>query len=198
MALAAEKQGFTAQDYLDWESRQTERHEYLAGEVFAMTGARATHNIIAGNFFATLRTQLRGTPCQAFIADMKLRVETLDAFFYPDVFVTCQSRDLGPEGDLYKRFPLLVVEVLSDSTAAYDRGLKFEYYQKLDSLCEYLLVEQDRRHADLFRRNAQGLWVLHPIDQQGVVTLESVGISLDLDVIYEDVRFDTPAHQAPV
>ncbi|MDD5295579.1 MAG: Uma2 family endonuclease [Rhodocyclaceae bacterium] len=189
MALPSKNEAFGAAQYLEWEATQEERHEYIAGEVFAMTGARDAHNTIALNVATSLRAALRGTPCRAFIADMKLRVETADAYFYPDVFVTCDNRDKAPEADLAKRHPCLVIEVLSDSTAAYDRGLKFEYYQALESLREYLLLEQDRRHADLFRKNGEGLWVLHPTSGYGTVSLDSIGAVLDMDAIYEDVSF---------
>jgi len=182
---------FGIDDFLTWEAEQRERHEYLAGEVFAMTGARDAHNTIAGNVFACLRNALRGGPCRVFIADMKLRVDAADAVFYPDVLVTCDTRDRAPESDMAKRHPSLIVEVLSASTAAYDRGLKFELYRRLDSLREYLLIEQDRRHVDLFRREADGRWLLQSFGPDGVIELTSVGgARLDLATIYEDVTFD--------
>lgn len=190
MALPAVKAEFDASAYLAWEALQEERHEYIAGEVFAMTGGRDAHNTIALNVATALKTALRGKPCRAFIADMKLQVAAANAYFYPDVFVTFDGRDKLPAADLAKAYPSLVVEVLSDSTAAYDRGLKFEHYQKLDSLKEYLVLEQSRRHADLFRRNDEGLWVLHPTSVTGQVILDSVGCTLDMDAIYEDVSFE--------
>lgn len=179
------KPGFSLDDYMAWEAEQVERHEYLNGEVFAMTGARDTHNTIAGNIFANVREKLRGRPCRAFIADMKLRVDTADAVFYPDVLVTCDPRDKTPESATAKHYPKLIVEVLSDSTAAYDRGLKFEHYRSIDTLQEYLLVEQDRRHVDLFRRGENGRWALEPANEI-TVELESLGTRLLLDEIYED------------
>lgn len=196
MALPLIKEDFGPAQYLEWEASQEERHEYIAGEVFAMTGARDAHNTIALNVATSLKAALRGTSCRAFIADMKLQVQAVDAFFYPDVFVTCDSRDKAPEADLAKRHPCLVIEILSESTAAYDRGLKFEYYQKLETLQEYLLLEQDRRHADLFRKNGDGLWVLHPVNEKGSVSLKSIGALLDMDGIYEDVSFDAANLQA--
>ncbi|MEY2632179.1 MAG: hypothetical protein RIR00_833 [Pseudomonadota bacterium] len=192
MALPALAERLDAATFLACEVQQPDRHEFIAGEIFAMTGGRDAHNTISGNVFALLRTALRGSPCRTFIADMKLRVDAVDGFFYPDVLVTCDSRDKSPEADLAKRHPLLLVEVLSDSTAAYDRGLKFEYYQKLDSLQEYLVIEQNRPHADLFRRNAEGLWVLHPADRGDHVALASLGLTLDMAEIYEDVAFTPP------
>lgn len=180
---------FSIDDYMAWEAEQAERHEYLNGEVFAMTGARDAHNTIAGNIFAILRSALRGTPCRAFIADMKLRVDAADAVLYPDVLVTCDPRDKTPEADTAKRHPSLIVEVLSESTAAYDRGLKFEHYREIDTLREYLLVEQDRRHIDLFRLGEDGRWVLESFGDEERIELLDPGVALTLDSIYEDVDF---------
>jgi Uma2 family endonuclease len=175
------------QAFLDWEAMQPERHEYVGGEVYAMTSARATHNTIAGNIYVVLRQGLRGTLCRTHIEGVKVQVQAADAVLYPDVFVTCDPVDLSPQGELQKTAPKLIVEVLSPSTAAYDRGRKFELYQQLPSLQDYLLVESDRAHVDLFRRNADGLWVLHPAGPGATVTLGSVGLSLSMDEIYEDV-----------
>lgn len=186
-ALPQTKPVFDFDAYLAWEADQAERHEFLAGEVFAMTGARSTHNTIAGNLYVFLRQSLRGTPCRTHIEGVKVRVEAADATFYPDVFVTCDPLDLTPEREQYKSAPRLVAEVLSDSTAAFERGRKFEIYQSLPSLQEYLLIEQDRVHVDLFRRNAEGLWVLHPAGPGDTVTLACLdGQGLPIEVFYED------------
>ncbi|MDP2810859.1 MAG: Uma2 family endonuclease [Rhodocyclaceae bacterium] len=187
MSLPQAKPAFSIDDYMTWEAEQVERHEYLNGEVFAMTGARDAHNTIALNIASQLRGKLRGGPCRAFIADMKLRVDAADAVFYPDVLVICDARDKAPEADTVKRHPCLIVEVLSESTAAYDRGIKFEHYRGIDTLKEYLLVEQDRRHIDLFRRGEDGRWMLESFGPEGTVALESVGVALDTKTIYEDV-----------
>lgn len=189
MGLPLSKVRFSIDDYMAWEAEQAERHEYLNGEVFAMTGARDAHNTIALNIAGGLRAALRGTPCRAFIADMKLRVDAADAVFYPDVLVTCDPRDKTPEADTAKRHPSLIVEVLSDSTAAYDRGFKFEQYRAIDTLREYLLVEQNRRHIDLFRRGEDGRWVLEPLSDTGKITLLDSRVTLSLDELYEDVEF---------
>lgn len=178
----------TLEAFLAWEAEQPERHEFLCGEVFAMTGARAAHNTIALNIASHLRSVLRGGPCRVFIADMKLAVQTADAVFYPDLLVTCDPRDRGPNAELAKRHPSLIVEVLSESTAAYDRGIKFEACRRIETLREYLLVEQDRRHVDLFRREADGRWVLESVGPEGEVALASLDLRLDLETIYEDVE----------
>ena len=99
----------TFEAYMAWEAEQAERHEFLGGEVFAMTGARATHNTIALNIASALRESLRGSPCRIFIADMKLHVASANASFYPDVFVSCDPRDRSADAELMQRHPNLVV-----------------------------------------------------------------------------------------
>ena len=183
----------TFEAYMAWEAEQPERHEFFAGEVFAMTGARATHNTIALNIAVALRDVLRNTSCRVFISDMKLHVASADASFYPDVFVSCDPRDRTPDAELVQRHPQLVVEVLSDSTAAFDRGQKFEAYRSLDSLAAYLLIEQHRPHADLFVRNAEGLWVLNPVGEGGTLTIPSMGVELPMAAVYEGVAFGVQA-----
>ncbi len=122
------------EDYLAWEAGQPEKHEFVRGETFAMAGARRVHVTVSGNLFAAFKGHLRGTPCRTYMADMKLRVEEADSAFYPDVMVSCDPRDHA--ADLYLSHPVLLVEVLSDNTAAFDRGDKFAHYRKLPSLQE--------------------------------------------------------------
>lgn len=141
MGLPLSQTPFDADAYLAWEAGQVEKSEYVAGEVFAMVGVRRVHATVALNIGAALREHLRGSPCLPFIADMKLRVASADAFFYPDVMVTCDERDR--RADLFVEQPQLIVEVLSDSTAAYDRGAKFVAYRQiaaLKSMCSSTLT----------------------------------------------------------
>ncbi|MDY0330906.1 MAG: Uma2 family endonuclease [Thiomonas sp.] len=188
---ALEKPVFSADDFLAWEMQQPDKHEYLAGEVFAMVGASDAHVTISLNLAAALRAHLRGGPCRAFIADMKLRIDAAQAFFYPDVFVTCSAADA--QSPLFKREALLVVEVLSPSTAAYDLGQKFAQYRQLATLQEYVLIDSERVAVDVFRRNAEGRWVLYPYAEGETVALDSVGLSLPVAAIYEDVVFSRGA-----
>ena len=120
MTVPAAKPPFDAPAYLAWEAGQTEKHEYFKGEVFALTGASEAHVTLAGNLFMALRNHLRGGPCSVFISDMKLQVEADNAFFYPDVFVTCAESDRAHSH--YKAARSMVVEALSPTTSAYDRG----------------------------------------------------------------------------
>lgn len=186
---ALEKNHFSAEDYLAWEAEQGQKYEYLLGDVYAMAGASDAHVTISGNLFAQLRGQLRGKPCRAYISDMKLQLDQSSAYFYPDVFVTCSSRDAALTA--CKREPLLVVEVLSPSTAAYDRGLKFAHYRQLPSLQEYVLIDTERRAVDVFRRDEAGHWVLYPFADDETMTLASLGLALPLADVYEDVVLES-------
>lgn len=182
---------FDAPTYLDWEAQQGQKHEYFDGEVFAMAGASDSHVQIAGNVYMALRQHLRGGPCSVFISDMKLRVERDNAFYYPDVMVSCEPRDAAHSH--FKTAPTLLVEVLSPSTSAYDRGGKFASYRKIASLREYLLIDSERASVDLFRRDEGGLWVLHPQEGlDGQLQLASVALTLALAAVYEDVRLPAP------
>ena len=198
MSLPAPQPFFDAQAYLAWEAEQSTKHEYHDGEVFAMAGATDAHVTVAGNVYMALRNHLRGSPCSVFISDMKLRVEEDNAFFYPDVFVTCADSDRGQSHS--KSAPVLVVEVLSPATSAYDRGAKFAAYRKLPTLREYALIDPERLSLDLFRREGDSKrWVLHPIEAGGQVEWASVGLQVPLEALYEDVPMTTgpQPHPAP-
>jgi len=197
MSLPAPQPFFDAQAYLAWEAEQSTKHEYHDGEVFAMAGASDAHVTVAGNVYMALRNHLRGSPCSVFISDMKLRVEEDNAFFYPDVFVTCADSDRGQSHS--KNAPVLVVEVLSPATSAYDRGAKFAAYRKLPTLREYALIDPERLSLDLFRRDGDSKrWVLHPIEAGGHVEWASVGLQLPLEALYEDVPLTTVPQTHPV
>ena len=190
MTVPAVRPPFDASSYLDWEAGQPEKHEYLDGEVFAMAGASDAHVTLAGNVFMALRNHLRGGPCSVFISDMKLRVEADNAFFYPDVFVTCAESDRAHSH--YKAAPSLVVEVLSPTTSAYDRGAKFAAYRKLPSLREYAVIDPERLSVDLFRRDSDsGHWVLYPFVAGDEVQCTSVGLRVSMAELYEDVRLES-------
>lgn len=185
MANVAEQYRVSVEDYLAGEGRADIKHEYLAGEVFAMAGASEAHVTIALNLATLLRSHVRGGPCRTYIADMKVRIEAANAFYYPDVFVTCDPSDAREA--LFKRHPRLVIEVLSDSTAAVDRGAKFAHYRRLESLTEYVLIEPERRAVDVFRRDMEGRWVLHPFAAGDTLELASLDFRCTLDAVYEDV-----------
>ena len=186
MSNLAEAPVITVDDYLAGESVSPVKHEYVAGEVFAMAGASEEHVTIALNVAALLRAHVRGGPCRVYIADMKLRVERVQAFFYPDVFVTCEAADAAEP--TVKARARVVVEVLSESTEAYDRGAKFASYRQLQTLQEYVLIDSRSRSVEVFRRHPDG-WLLHPVPDDGRRSLATLGFDCTLDAIYEDVRF---------
>ena len=175
MALA-ERAGMTSAEYLDWEERQPERWEYIGGEVYAMTGARRVHNIVVLNLGSALRQALSGTPCRPYVADMRVQVAASDVYFYPDVLVSCDARDA--QADRTLEHPRLIAEVLSDSTAAFDRGAKFGHYRLLPSLQEFVLIDPDARSVELYRRGDAQSWVLTDLSRAEVITLCGVAVPM--------------------
>lgn len=184
MALSRPK--LTLDGFLAWENEQPTRNFFYRGVVFAMVGVRQAHAHVTLNIGTALKTALRGTSCHAFVADMKLRIDAADAVFYPDVMVGCDPRDRATP--LHLSHPKLIVEVLSDSTAAFDRGEKFVACRRIDTLAEYALVDIDARRVEVFRRNAEGLWVLHEFVGAQPVEFASVGVAIPVDVLYENVE----------
>ena len=175
----------SADDYLEGELKSDIRHEYVDGEVYAMAGAGEAHNLIALNVASRLRGAARGGPCRVFISDMKVRVAARNAFYYPDVLVVCDSFDTQP---YFKESPCLIVEVLSSSTEAIDRREKMLAYRTLASLREYVLIAQDKRQVEVYRRGEDGAWSLETLTEGDPLHLECVGAVLSLDEVYEDVR----------
>lgn len=186
MGLPLSQTPFDADAYLAWEAEQPEKSEYVAGEVFAMVGVRRAHATVAGNVFAALREHLRGSPCLPFIADMKLHVASADAFFYPDVMVTCDAADRRAE--LFVEHPQLIVEILSDSTAAYDRGAKFAAYRQIAALQEYVLIDVEARRVEVFRRQPGNEWLLHDYAGEATCVFDSVQLTLPMETVFEDVE----------
>ncbi len=188
MNLAAhEHLTIPVQEYLEGEQGSDIRHEYLAGQVFAMAGAGEKHNRIAGNLFFHLRAAARGKECGVFISDMKVRVEHNDAYYYPDVMVTCDPQDTE---SLHKRLPCLIVEVLSPATEAIDRREKLIAYRTLPSLRYYLLVSQEKRQVECYTRDMDKRWLIAVTEDNGSLDILCNGLKVNftLDDIYEDVR----------
>jgi Uma2 family endonuclease len=189
--VAAREIYITPEEYLEMEENSTVKHEYIDGYIYAMAGALDSHVTIAGNIFALLRNHVRGSGCRVYISDMKARMESLNRFYYPDVMVTCDQRDQATPG--YKRFPCLIIEVLSDSTEGFDRGDKFADYQTLDTLQEYVLINTKKTRVECFRRNDQELWVLQNYtDKETLFQLQSINFEGKMADLYEDVNFNPP------
>jgi Uma2 family endonuclease len=152
-------------------------------------GTTDAHGTIRGNLFTLLRTHVRGRPCRVYMADMKLRVDAADASFYPDLLVTCAPEDHA--SSRFKRQPTLLVEVLSATTAAFDRGQKFAIYRQLPSLREYVLIEQDRMSVECLHRDEQNRWVLQAYGPGDRVELSSLDFGTAIETLYEDVALPT-------
>ncbi|MCM0590332.1 MAG: Uma2 family endonuclease [Gloeotrichia echinulata IR180] len=173
--------------YLEAEKTSPIKHEYIQGQIYAMAGASDSHVTITANLVTLLRNHIRGSGCRLYVADMKISIQSLDIFYYPDIMVSCDQRDTNFE--YFKRYPSLIIEVLSPSTEAVDRGDKFSDYQELDTLQEYVLVNQNRQRVDCFRRNYEGRWVLYSYRDNQELQLTSLNFSCPLVDVYEDVTF---------
>jgi len=185
MGRAAQTPVFSAADYLAWEAAQPERHEFINGEVFSMAGAEDRHVTVTMNLAFALRQHLSGSPCRTYMSDMRLHVAAANSYFYPDMLVTCSALDLASA--MVKTEPKLIAEVLSPTTAGYDRGLKFGHYRTLPSLEEYLLVDLDTRATDCYRKGVDGLWVLHPFARGEAIELASVALTLTAAQLFAEV-----------
>ena len=183
------------EDYLAVERESVDaKHEYVAGQVFAMAGASYNHNLIAANLIRRLGNQLETRPCTVLGNDMRLRIHTADACAYPDVIVLCDQPTFHDQRRDVLTNATLVVEVLSPSTEGYDRGGKFALYRELPSLRQYVLIAQDAVAIDVFTRLPDGRWVLEARpDQAAPIHLESIGCTLLLNEVYDKVPFETAA-----
>ena len=185
MAHSATTERVSPEEFLAWEEKQPEKHEFINGEVYAMVGVTRQHATVAGNMFSAIMQHLQGTSCRVYMADMKLKLAAANAFFYPDVFVTCAESD--HKAERYMAEPRVIVEVLSESTEAYDRGEKFERYRQFTSLAEYVLVNPVKHKAEIFRRDATGHWVLYEYGGNDPVLIASLELTIESAVLYDNV-----------
>jgi len=183
---------YTPEEYLVLERKAEYRSEYLAGEIFAMSGASERHNLITLNIAAALHAQFRGRPCRAYVNDMRVKVSSTGLYTYPDVVALCGEPRFDDEQKDTLLNPTLIVEVLSSSTEAYDRGGKFGHYRKLTSLAEYVLVSQEEAHIEHYMRQSDNQWLLSEAGGlQEIVHLPSINCTLALVEVYEKVVFGT-------
>ena len=173
------------EDYLEGEEVSPIKHEYRRGHVYAMVGARKPHGVLASNIGRLLGNHLEDSPCIVLLSDTKVRLEETDCYYYPDVVVTCDERDLG-NTDEFVRFPKLVIEVLTKSTATFDRGDKFADYQTSPVLEEYVLVSQTEPKVECFRKTEAG-WISQTYGASETVPFTSVGLSVAIATIYHKV-----------
>ena len=186
---AAPKPYITPEQYLALERQAETKSEYFAGEIFAMAGASREHSLISSNVLGDLWSQLREGPCTVYNSDMKVR-STQEHYAYPDVTVVGGEAQFAGEEREVLLNPTLIVEVLSPSTEAWDRGGKFEQYRQRESLQEYVLIAQDRPHVERYARQADGQWLLTEVNGlEAVLALPSIGGELALAEVYRKVTF---------
>ena len=197
MGLPAPKHKMTLEDFLAWEAEQPERWEFFNGEAFMMAGGSDVHNAISLNTAFALRQPLRGTRCNVFMSDVRLRLAESDDRFYPDVFVTCSDADRARRQ--VKEDPTLIAEVLSPSTEAYDRGDKFAAYRRFAGLKTVLFLSQDRAHVECFTRGDDGRWVLSEASGETArLALPAFDFELALADLYRDLPDAEATDPAPV
>ncbi len=183
----------TDEEYLAFERASPEKHAFLHGELFAMSGGTHAHSLTSSNFVREFGVSLHGRPCEAHGSDLRIHIPATGLYTYADALILCgrpEFRD-GVRDTLIN--PVVIVEVLSDSTEAYDRGEKFEHYRSIPTLREYVLASQKRPHVEVFTRDDSGAWVLRAYDATARVVLASVDVTVAVDDVYARV-FDTSAN----
>lgn len=185
MASPAHRVHYTRAEYLALEASSNTKHEYLEGQIYGMAGGTPAHAALAATVIGLLFGQLRGGSCRAYDADLRVRVLATGLSTYPDVTVVCGKREVDPEDPHAVTNPTLLVEVLSQSSDAYDRGDKFEHYKRMPSLRQYVLVSQAERSVEVWSRDAQGAWTSHIARDGEVAALDAIHARLDVRELYD-------------
>ena len=179
----------TPEEYLAIERKAETKSEYFAGEIFLMAGASEKHNLIVANLVGEFRMQLKKRPCKVYPSDMRVKIQTTRLYTYPDVVVVCTEPEFEDDRNDTLLNPTLIIEVLSDSTEAYDRGKKFEHYRTLNTLSDYLLVSQDNPRVEYYIRQPDGKWLFSAYNNlQDKIELSSIECALPLVEIYDKVE----------
>ena len=189
-------QKMTAEEYLEWEAKQELRHEYIDGEICAMTGGSIPHNDIALNFYRALYPRLHHRGCRVNVSDVKVQASQNSRYFYPDLVMTCDPQDLKSRG--FIQHPKVIVEVLSPSTASYDspsetlceRGDKFKFYRQIPSLQEYVLVDSEAISVEVYHRGEGKMWLYYAYTDGDAIALPSIEFECLIELLYEGVSFD--------
>ena len=177
----------TPEEYFAWENRQEVKHEYFDGEVFAMTGGTQNHSRIGGRIFALIELHLDDSECVVLTSDARVKIQASEKYVYPDVSVTCDERDQNTPQ--YISYPCLIVEVLSPSTEAYDRGKKFKLYQRSSTLIDYVLVDAEEISIEVFHKNERSKWEVTNYAADDVVELESIDLTFPIEQVYRGIKF---------
>lgn len=176
----------TYAEYVASEAASPLKREFIRGQVYAMAGGTPEHGALAAAVIGELRAALRGKPCRVYSSDLRVRIPDTDMATYPDASVICGRLETASDDPHAAINPKLLVEVLSESTEAYDRGAKASHYRRLSSLQEYVFVAQDEPRIEVYRRNDEGGWVLYEARSGERLELRSIGVSLDVSAVYEN------------
>jgi Uma2 family endonuclease len=176
---------FTPEEYFIWEESQLEKHEFIDGEVYAMSGGTVNHSQIGVNFVTLLNSHLRGSGCKTLNSDCRVNIVESNNYTYPDVSVTCDDRDKTTTK--YITYPCLIIEVLSDSTEAYDRGGKFRMYRQNPILQDYVLVSSEKIEIDLYRKTESGSWEIINYQAGDTIELNSINLTFPIERIYDGI-----------
>lgn len=187
--VAYNKKRFTAEEYLEYENAAEYKHEYYQGEIFAMAGAGARHNVIFSNLFIQIGIGLKGKPCRPYGSDMRIHIPENTLFTYPDISIICGEIIPSDKDADTATLPSVLIKILSPSTRNYDRGIKFKLYRDIPSLKEYILIDSESIAIEAFRINAQGHWELEEYKTiHQILAVHTVEISLPLAEIYEGTK----------
>jgi Uma2 family endonuclease len=178
---------FTPEEYFAWEELQNCRHEYIDGEVYAMTGGTINHGQISANFITILRNHLRGSGCKVLSSDARVNIHASNNYVYPDVSVTCDERDKTATQSIL--YPCLIIEILSPGTEAYDRGNKFAMYRRNPCLRDYVLVNADQIAIEIYHRGQDSKWDILNYRAEDNIELKSVDLTFAIEQVYEDIIF---------
>jgi Uma2 family endonuclease len=190
-AVAYGKQKFTIQEYLEIEETALEKHEYYKGEIFAMSGSKVPHNAIAGNLYANLHSNLRGKKCKPYNSDQRIHIKANSLFTYPDISIFCGEIITLNNDNWNVLNPTVIIEVLSPSTKNYDRGEKFKLYRDIPTLKEYILVDSESIHIEIFRLNENNHWELEEYNQTDeYLKVKAVNENILISEIYEGVKIE--------
>lgn len=188
-AIVYGKRKFTVNEYLELEKASQEKHEYYRGEIFNMAGAGVKHNLIFKNLFVELGYKLKGDPCQPYGSDLRIRIPENSLFTYPDISIICG--DIVNTGDEKETGlqPAVIIEILSETTRDYDRGIKFKLYRDIPALKEYILIDSEAIDIEVFRLSADGHWQLEEYKSpEEILHIKTIAFEISLNDIYNGTK----------
>ena len=194
---AIPKSKMTPQEYLEFERKSAEKHEYFDGEIFLMVGAKRRHNVIVLNFGSEIRQKLKGRSCEGYANDMRVSIPNTGLYTYPELVVVCGEPNF--QDDVFDTLlnPILIIEVLSETTENYDRGKKFQHYRTIETLHEYVLVSTDEARIEKFEKTNNGFWFLsEAVGIDSEIELTSIEARIQLAEIYDKIDFSVEESQA--